>query len=70
MRRVRPASLLFAAVTSVGLLASGCGGDDGADVREIDGGTQSGSGSGSGSGSEDHGSGSEDHGSGSETASE
>ncbi len=68
MRRVRPASLLLAAVTSVGLLASGCGGDDGADVREIDGGTQSGSGS--GSGSEDHGSGSEDHGSGSETASE
>ncbi len=53
MRTLRSAGLLIASVVSVVVLVTGCGGDDGADVREIDGDTsESGSGSGSGSGSE------------------
>ncbi len=51
MRTLRSAGLLIASVVSVVVLVTGCGGDDGADVREIDGDTsESGSGSGSGSG--------------------
>ncbi|MGH3903016.1 MAG: iron transporter [Pseudonocardiaceae bacterium] len=50
MRKSRSASLI-AAATLLGLVAAGCGGDDGAEVRELEGGGGSGAGSGSGTGS-------------------